>query len=157
MVRPVVAVIMMMFGACAWPERAAAQDAVQDPPPLFVKMTALAGSDGVLPGPETPAVCGSVLPSLYAGLIGLQAYDGYSTNRGLKNGASESNAILGLVTRHPAAVWAVKGGAAFASIYAAERLWRAHHRGQAIAIMTVSTGIMAAVAANNAAIIRGQR
>ena len=54
-------------------------------------------------------------------------------------------------------MWAVKGGVAFASIYVAERLWRTHHRGEAIAVMAVSSGVMAAVAANNAAILRGQR
>ena len=43
------------------------------------------------------------------------------------------------------------------SIYVAERLWRGHHRGQAIAMMVVSNGIMAAVAASNASIIRSQR
>jgi hypothetical protein len=156
MVRPAVALVVAMLGVCAWPGRTAAQDAVEAPS-LVVRMTAPAGTEEGLPGPVAPAVRGSVLPSLYTSLIGLQAYDGYSTNRGLKNGASESNAILGLVTKHPAAVWAVKGGAAFASIYAAERLWRKHRRGQAIALMAVSTSIMAAVAANNAAIIRAQR
>jgi hypothetical protein len=156
MVRPAVAVVVTMLCVLISPGRAMAQDA-GEAPSLFVKMTAPAASDSILPGPVARAVRGSVLPSLYASLIGLQAYDGYSTNHGLKNGASESNAILALLTKHPAAVWAVKGGAAFASIYAAEHLWRTHRRGQAIAVMAVSTGIMAAVAANNAAIIRGQR
>jgi hypothetical protein len=156
MVRPAAAVVVTMLCVCAWPGRAMAQEPVEVPS-LFVKMTAPAGTDGLLPGPLAPAVRGSVLPSMYASLIGLQAYDGYSTNRGLKNGASESNAILGPLSKHPGAVWAVKGAAAFASIYVAERLWRTHHRGQAIGLMVVSSGIMAAVAANNAAIIRRQR
>jgi hypothetical protein len=157
MVRPAAAVVVTMLCVCALPGRAAAQDSLEAPS-LFVKMTAPAGTDQRLPGPQASSdVRGSVLPSMYAGLIGLQAYDGYSTNRGLKNGASESNPILGPLTKHPAAVWAVKGGTAFASIYMAERLWRKHRRGQAIALMAVSNGVMAAVAVNNAAIIRRQR
>jgi hypothetical protein len=156
MVRPAAAAVVTLLCFCAWPSPAAAQDPVEVPS-LFVKMTTPAGTDSLLPGPVAPAIRGSVLPSLYASLIGLQVYDGYSTNRGVKNGAAESNAILGLLTKHPAAVWAVKGGAAFASIYAAEHLWRGHHRGQAIAVMAVSTGIMAAVAASNASVLRAQR
>jgi len=168
MVRPVVTVLVTMLCVCACAERAGAQDldttqdhvpaqAQAEMPALFVKMTAPAGTDQRLPGPIASEPRGPALPSLYATLIGLQAYDGYSTNRGLKNGASEANAVFGPLSRNPAAVWAVKGGTAFASIYVAERLWRKHRRGQAIAVMVVSNGVMAAVAANNAAILRGQR
>ena len=102
--------------------------------------------------PRPPAV-----PSLYVSLAALQVYDGYSTSRGLRNGAVESNAILGALANHPTALWAAKGGSALASIYVSERLWRGHHRGQAIALMIVSNGMMAAVAASNASIIRSQR
>jgi hypothetical protein len=165
MIRPAVAFIVLLC-ACAWPGQAAAQQvdlqAAQDvgrveAPSLSVRMTAPANNDGLLPRPIVPTYRGSVLPSMYVGLVGLQVYDGYSTNRGLKNGASESNAVLGMVSEHPAAVWAIKGGTAFASILVAERLWRANHRGQAIALMAVSNGVMAVVAANNAAILRRQK
>ena len=37
-----------------------------------------------------------------------------------------------------------------ATLYAAERQWRQHHRGRAVAIMIVSNGLMAGVAARNA-------
>ena len=122
MVRPAVAIIVFVC-ACSWPGVAAAQDLdLVEAPSLFAKMTAPAGTDGLLSRPIVFTDRGSVLPSMYAGLIGLQAYDGYSTNRGLKNGAMESNPILGPLTKHPAAVWAAKGGTAFASIYMAERL-----------------------------------
>jgi hypothetical protein len=103
------------------------------------------------------ATRGAALPLLYVAQIGLQAYDGYSTTRGLRNGAIESNSIMGRLASHPAALWAAKSGAAFASIYAAERLWRQHHRGRAIALMVVTNGIMAAVAAKNATVIHAQR
>jgi hypothetical protein len=94
---------------------------------------------------------------LYISLIGLQAYDGYSTSRGLREGAVESNTFMGRIASHPGALWAAKGGAAFVSIYTAERLWRQHRHGQAIALMVVSNGIMAAVAASNASVLRAQR
>jgi hypothetical protein len=152
MVRPPAIVVVAILCVCGLAGGAAAQDSVDQP--LFVMMTAPAATEGQLPGPMAMAERGPMLPSMYASLIGLQAYDGYSTNHGLKNGASESNAALGVLTRHPAAVWAVKGATAFASIYVAERLWRQNRRGQAIVLMVVSNGIMAAVAANNAAIIR---
>ena len=157
MVRPTAALVVLLC-ACAWPGQAAAQELdLVEAPSLLVRMTAPAGSDGLLLRPIEPTNRGSVLPATYVGLIGLQVYDGYSTNRGLKNGASEANAVLGTISAHPAAVWAVKGGTAFASIFVAERLWRANHRGQAIAVMLVSNGVMAAVAANNAGILRRQK
>jgi hypothetical protein len=157
MVRSAVAIVVLLC-ACAWPSAAAAQEVVDlVEPSLFARMTAPAGTDTLLARPIALTYRGSVLPTMYAGLIGLQIYDGYSTNRGLKNGASESNAVLGLIAAHPAAVWAVKGGTAFASIFVAERLWRSNHRGQAIALLAVSNGVMAAVAANNAGILRRQK
>jgi hypothetical protein len=156
MFRSIAVALISLSCVCATARSAAAQDPA-DPPSLFVKMTAPAGADWRVPGRVSPAERGSLLPALYVSLGGLQAYDAYSTSRGLKNGASEANAVLGAVAGHPAALFAVKGGTAFMSIYVAERLWRGHHRGQAIAMMVVSNGIMAAVAAGNASIIRSQR
>ena len=144
--------------ACAASRSAAAQDQdIADPPVLFVRMTMAAATEWRLPGRVRPADRGSVLPAMYVSLVGLQAYDGYSTSRGLRDGASEANAALGPLANHPAALWALKGGTAFVSIYAAERLWRRDHRGQAIALMVVSNAIMAAVAASNASTLRAQR
>ncbi len=156
MFRPIAVVMIALSCVCVASRSAAAQDSV-DSPALFVRMTMPAASDWRVPGPVIPADRGALLPALYVSLVGLQAYDGYSTGRGLKNGASEANTVLGTLANHPAALWAVKGGTAFVSIYVAERLWRRHHRGQAIALMVVSNSIMAAVAASNASIIRAQR
>jgi hypothetical protein len=156
MFRSIAVALISLSCVCATARSAAAQDSA-DQPALFVKMTAPAGGDWRVPGRVSPVERGSALPGLYVSLVGLQAYDGYSTSRGLKNGAVESNAILGALANHPAALWAAKGGTAFVSIYVAERLWRGHHRGQAIALMIASNGIMAAVAASNASIIRAQR
>ncbi len=99
----------------------------------------------------------SMLPLLYASFIGLEAYDGYSTLRGTKGGAVESNPLLHGFTDNPLAVWAVKGASTFASIYAAERLWKRHRRAEAVAVMVVANGVMAAVAARNGSIVRAQR
>ena len=156
MFRPILATMIATSCLCAMSTIAAAQDPV-DPPMLKVRMTAPAGGDwqpGVL---VNTATRGPVLPGLYVGLIGLQAYDGYSTSRGLKQGAVESNTFMSRLASHPGALWAAKGGAAFLTIYASERLWRQHRRGQAIALMVVSNGIMAAVAASNASVLRAQR
>ena len=155
MFRPTLVAVIALSCVCVMSGTAGAQDPV-DPPVLNVKMTA-PPSGTWQAGPVIPAMRGPVLPALYVSLLGLQAYDGYSTTRGLKNGAVESNVILGALASHPAALWAAKGGTALVSIYVAERLWRGHHRGQAIALMVVSNGIMAAVAASNASIIRSQR
>jgi hypothetical protein len=121
--------------------------------PLYAKLIAPTGTQW-WPGSRVAASRGPVLPALYGSLIILQAYDGYSTNRGLRNGAVESNALMASLAKHPASLWAVKGGAAFVSIYMAERLWRQHRRGQALAVMVVSNALMVGVASSNAAIVR---
>jgi hypothetical protein len=156
MVRRVAVASLALFCVCAASRSAAAQDP-PDPPALFVRMTMPAATEWRLPGRVNPPDRGPMLPALYVGLIGLQAYDGYSTSRGLRDGASEANTVLGTLAYHPGALWAVKAGTAFVSIYAAERLWRKDRRGQAIALMILSNGIMAAVAASNASIVRAQR
>ncbi len=66
------------------------------------------------------------------------------------NGATESNGVLRGLAGNAAALWSIKAGAAFVSVYAAEKLWRRQRRGQAIAVMIVSNGVLAAVAMNNA-------
>ncbi len=98
-----------------------------------------------------------ILPVLYASFVGLEVYDGYSTSRGLADGATEGNALVRWAVGNPATLWAVKGGAAAASIYLAERLWTHHHRAQAIAVMVASNALMAAVAAGNLSVLRAQR
>ena len=156
MFRPAALAMIAMSCVCALSQSAAAQDTA-DPPALYARMTLPAATDDRLPGRLTSADRGSGLPGLYVSLIGLQAYDGYSTSRGLRYGASEANTVLGSLANNPAALWTLKAGTASVSIYVAERLWRRRHRGQAIALMVVSNGIMAAVAASNASIIRAQR
>ena len=161
MIRPLA--IRLIAFACTYgvPATSAAQDLEHlfrpDPPELVVRMTAPAGGLWQTPVQWIPATRGPVLPSLYASLIVLEAYDGYSTTRGLENGAIEANSFMSRLANKPAALWAVKGGATFVSIYVAERLWRKHHRGQAIFVMVATNGLMAAVAMNNASVLRGQK
>jgi uncharacterized protein DUF5658 len=122
-------------------------------PALFAKMILPASTDPWLLNGGA-AARGPALPGLYGSLISLQVYDGYSTSRGLQQGAAESNGLMASLATHPAQLWALKGATALTSIYMAEQLWRQHRRGAAIALMVASNAIMAGVAANNAAVLR---
>lgn len=97
------------------------------------------------------------LVAMYAGYVLLQGYDAYSTLKGLGQGPTEANPMMGAVASHPAVLLAVKGGVAFAGIFAAERLWRGHHRGAAIALIAVLSGLQAIVDAHNTSVFRAQR
>lgn len=91
----------------------------------------------------------AALPAFYASLAALQLFDGYSTTRALAGGAKEANPVMkGIVTR-PAVFWSVKAAMAVAPTLAAERMWKTN-KTAAIAVMAVSNGMMAAVAAHNA-------
>lgn len=106
-------------------------------------------------GADLHASRGVALPVLYGTLAGLQAYDGWTTVKAVHLGATEGNpAVAGLAT-NARAMWAVKAGATLGSIYLAERLWRQHRRGAAIATMLAVNGVMAAVAVNNASVMQG--
>ena len=99
----------------------------------------------------------AVLPALYVGSALLQGYDAYSTLSALRQGGIEANPLARGMTANPAAFIAVKSSVAFLSIYAAERLWRDHHRFGAVALMAISNGAMAAVALHNASALRSLR
>ena len=98
----------------------------------------------------------SALPGMYVSLAGLQAYDGYSTTRGVKNGATEANPLVGRLASQPAAFWTVKALSTVTTIYFAEQLWRQHKRGQAIITMVVANAVMGAVAAHNMSVVRSR-
>jgi hypothetical protein len=55
--------------------------------------------------------------------------------------------------KSPAAFVAMKASVTAASIMAAERLWKGHHRMGAIGLMVASNVIMGVVAANNARVL----
>ena len=98
----------------------------------------------------------SVLPAMYVSLAGLQAYDGYSTLRGVRAGATEANPLVGGLAGQPAAFWAVKALSTVTTIYFAEQLWRQRKRGQAIVTMVAANAVMGAVAAHNNAVLRSR-
>jgi len=130
--------------------------------PATTSLAPMAGeADSSMPPIQIRAVRGAgrgaVLPALYLSFAALQAFDGYATTAGVRAGAREMNPVMGGAAGNPAAVWAIKGGVTAASIYAADRLWKQHRRGQAIAVMVLSNGIMAVVAARNASVLRAQR
>ena len=123
-------------------------------------------TQGVLSAVATPALKSAAsvvekrpapLVSMYAGLAALQAYDFYSTSTALKNGAREANPMMSGIVGNPGAFLAVKAGVTGVSIFAAERMWRQHHRAQAIAVMAVTNSFMAFVAAQNHSVIAGAR
>jgi Domain of unknown function (DUF5658) len=95
-----------------------------------------------------------VLPSLYAGSAFLQGYDAYSTLTALKNGGSEANPLMKGITKSPVAFIGLKAGVTMMSIMAAERMWKDNNRLGAVLTMVASNGLMAAVAAHNAAVLQ---
>lgn len=113
-----------------------------------------AGGARVVMGAERVHARGSMLPVLYGTLAGLQAYDGWSTVRATRLGATEANPVVGGMASNAGAMWAVKAGATTASIYAAEGLWRRHRRVEAIVTMVAVNGMMVAVAVHNASVMR---
>jgi uncharacterized protein DUF5658 len=96
----------------------------------------------------------SGLVAAYVAQVGLQAFDTYSTLAAVRRGGVERNPLLTGLVAHPTAFIALKSGVTVASIMAAERMWREHHRDSAIALMAISNGLMVIVAANNASALR---
>jgi hypothetical protein len=93
---------------------------------------------------------GSLLPSLYVGLATLNALDAYTTSTAVRGGAGvEANPMMRGVVAHPAALWAIKGGATAATVLLAEQLRKSHHRAAAIATMIVSNSTVAMVTMRN--------
>ena len=134
---------------------------------MFLPTTVRAQSHIELPPPEAaaptiqvfgePIARPSMLAPLYVSLASLQAYDGYTTLRGVNNGAQEANALVSGFASKPAAFWAIKVGSTAVSIYMAEQLWRRHRRAEAIATMVIANGVMGVIAARNTAVLRRQR
>jgi hypothetical protein len=130
--------------ANAWITAGRSAEATDPVPALLVEPT------------KTPAR-GALLPSLYVSLAGLNAYDAYTTTRGVARGAAESNGIMRGAAGSPAAVWVIKGGVTAGSILVSERLWRSGHRAQAIGMMLATNALMATVGARNNNVLRNQR
>ncbi len=99
----------------------------------------------------------ATLSRLYASWIGLQAYDTYSTLAGAGRGAAETNPFVSGLTNNRAMFFAAKASMTLVTVGVAEQMWREHHPGRAVALMIVSNGVMAAVAARNAAVLHSLR
>ena len=97
-----------------------------------------------------------VLPGLYVSLIALQAFDAYSTVRGISSGAQENNPLMQHVAGNTVGFLALKAATATVPMILAERMWK-HNKVGAIAMMVVANGVAAAVAANNAQILHQVR
>ena len=150
--------VVLIAVACAMARPAAADDrtdktdktdkkadvaaTVPAPPTLFVSVTT--------PPESRPRPM--MLKTLYATSIGLQAFDGVSTYVGLRRGNLEMNPAMQGST--PTTLIVAKTTMTLTTIAIADQLWRQHHRGQAIAVMLISNGVMTAVAARNASILR---
>jgi hypothetical protein len=137
--------------------------------PMEAKATAAASEIGIQTAttPLTyPALSGrewaaghrrpAALPGLYASFAALQLFDAYSTQRAISGGATEANPVMKNVVGNRAAFWSVKVAATVAPMMAAERLWK-RNKVAAIAVMAASNGVMAAVAAHNASVLKSQR
>jgi hypothetical protein len=98
----------------------------------------------------------AALPGLYASFAALQMFDVYSTQRAISAGANEVNPMMKNVVGNRAAFWTVKAAATVAPMLAAEKLWK-RNKLAAIAVMAASNGVMAAVAAHNASVLKSQR
>ncbi|HEY6212349.1 MAG TPA: hypothetical protein VIW45_08695 [Vicinamibacterales bacterium] len=123
----------------------AKKDADSKPPIVMVAPSASVVPEATGPRP-------TILKSLYAMSIGLQAFDGVSTFVGMRRGNAELNPAMQNAT--PTTLVVAKATMTLTTIAVAEQLWRTHHRGQAIAVMAISNGVMAAVAAKNASALR---
>jgi hypothetical protein len=93
------------------------------------------------------------LSALYAGFVAFQAYDVYSTNKAISNGARELNPQMRGVVQNPLAFIGLKVAVTAGSIVQTERFWRGQHKVAALALMAASNGIMMAVAAHNSAVL----
>ena len=92
--------------------------------------------------------------AFYVAHAALQSLDVYSTLEGARGGASEQNPVVRGFAEHPTAFILLKGAVSATTIMTAERLWQRGQRRRALALMAVSNGLMAVVAANNAAVLR---
>jgi hypothetical protein len=166
------AVLPMLFSAlivCAAPRCAGAspQDS-QEPalgpsagPPfeLFLRLAAELPLEEVNPiGPQIPPALfalpqeaarrPSPLLPLYVQYAGLQVLDVHSTRLAVDAGHSEGNPLMAPLVSKPAALVAVKAGAAFSTIYLTEKLWK-KNRVAAVAFMVGVNSAYAIVAARN--------
>lgn len=91
----------------------------------------------------------SLLPSMYAAQVALQALDAHSTYSAINRGAVEANPLMKGVVGNKGAMMAVKAGVAASTIFLAEKMWKRGNRVGAIATMLIANSVTALVVANN--------
>jgi hypothetical protein len=82
-------------------------------------------------------------------LAALQAFDAYSTVRGLSRGAQEGNPLMQHVAGNTVGFLALKAATTAVPMILAERMWK-HNKVGAIALMVAANGVAAVVGVNNA-------
>ena len=138
------AATMLILGLSALPARAADGDADPNTTGLKVVVTT--------PATAVNTTRPTALPILYGSLVGLQAYDFYSTRQGLSRGAQEVNPLMQAVVGNSTTAIVTKTVSTAVTIAIAERLWKTN-KTAAIVTMVVANGVMGAVAANNVRVL----
>jgi hypothetical protein len=105
---------------------------------------------------RAPATRPAALPALYVSLAAFQGLDGYSTLRGLHEGAREGNPVMRPIVGNPVQFWAVKAAATVLPIAIAEHLWKGN-KTAAVVTMMLANGLSAAVALHNASVLKQLR
>lgn len=96
------------------------------------------------------------LVGLQVSLAGLQAFDAYSTLRGLASGAREANPLVRGTAKNPALFWTLKAATTAVPMVVAQRMWKKNRVG-AVVVMALANSMAVAVAANNARVIGRQK
>jgi hypothetical protein len=106
---------------------------------------------------RAPSSRPTLLPALYISLAALQAYDGYSTSKGLALGGVEGNGSMKAVAGRPMMLWAVKAGATAGAVVIAEQMWKRNNKVGAVALMVAANSVSAIVAAHNVSALKHLR
>ena len=131
---------------------AAADLATSDLAPVIAEKTAAEAARPVFVETRRSSGRGS-LHALSVASAALQGLDAYTTMAALKRGAVESNPMMRGAVRNPGVFMAVKASMAAATILAAQKMWPTN-KVAAIAVLAVSNGVMATVAAHNMSVMR---
>jgi hypothetical protein len=123
--------------------------------PFTSPTTVRSDSDPAARGPSTNARAqdlvnrrGVLFTSLAASFIGLQALDVHSTLRAIDRGAGEANPMMAPFASHPAALIAVKAGAAGGILFMVDRI-HTRNRLAGVLMMAAANSAYATVVANN--------
>jgi hypothetical protein len=100
------------------------------------------------PAPVIDTTPRGLRPSLYAGLITLQALDTHSTFRAIDGGHSEQNPLMSWTLEHPAAFISMKAAATAATVLVAEKI-RKRYPKRALVFMAAVNAAYAVIVVHN--------